>query len=157
MNVKKAAAGLEKGSKERNNLDKVIKRIGDEGKGRVSISFGSAGDSDRGPNLGGTLGNRITIDFAAIDSVKAQFAAAGRGLDSAESGALDAGVVAHEGRHLGIGPFLLAVLTGHREHAALFSESITYQGLHNTDKVFRLWNESWLAVGPVEGWVPWPE
>jgi len=26
------------------------------------------------------------------------------------------------------------------------SESVTYQGLHNTDKAFGLWNQSWLAV-----------
>lgn len=25
------------------------------------------------------------------------------------------------------------------------SESVTYQGLHNTDKAFGLWNESWIG------------
>jgi len=32
------------------------------------------------------------------------------------------------------------------EHAAYFTESVTYQGLHITDRPFGLWNESWLAV-----------
>jgi hypothetical protein len=34
----------------------------------------------------------------------------------------------------------------HGEHAALYSESLVYQGLHNTDRTANLWNESWLAV-----------
>jgi hypothetical protein len=34
----------------------------------------------------------------------------------------------------------------HGEHAAYFTESVTYQGLHNTDRPFLLWNESWRTV-----------
>jgi hypothetical protein len=34
----------------------------------------------------------------------------------------------------------------HGEHAAYFNESVTYQGLRNTDRIFLLWNESWRAV-----------
>ena len=32
------------------------------------------------------------------------------------------------------------------EQAAYYTESVTYQGLHNTDRPFALWNESWLKV-----------
>lgn len=39
-----------------------------------------------------------------------------------------------------------ASLQGHFEHPAYYTESVTYQGLHNTDKAFSLWNESWLKV-----------
>jgi hypothetical protein len=36
----------------------------------------------------------------------------------------------------------------HGEHAAYFNESVTYQGLRNTDRTSQLplWNESWLKV-----------
>jgi hypothetical protein len=44
------------------------------------------------------------------------------------------------------GPSILGVVGMHREHAAYFTESGTYEGLHNTDRPFQLWNESWRAV-----------
>ena len=42
-NLKKAASQLEAGSKERKELDKVVKKLGDEGKGNNNINFGDAG------------------------------------------------------------------------------------------------------------------
>ncbi|MGB9464873.1 MAG: hypothetical protein WBR10_07150, partial [Candidatus Acidiferrum sp.] len=67
-------------------------------------------------------------------------------LNQSESEALDAGVTTHEGTHAGGGPSILGFLGMHGEHAAYFNESVTYQGLHNTDRPFLLWNESWRAV-----------
>jgi len=59
---------------------------------------------------------------------------------------LDAGVTTHEGALAGGGPSILGFLGMHGEHAAYYNESFTYQGLHNTDRPFLLWNESWRAV-----------
>jgi hypothetical protein len=67
-------------------------------------------------------------------------------MNSSESSALDAGLVGHEGTHLGTGGIFTEFLTMQGEHAAYYSESLTYQGLHNTDRPFGIWNESWLQV-----------
>ena len=32
------------------------------------------------------------------------------------------------------------------EHGGYYTQSVTYQGLHNTDRIANLWNESWLAL-----------
>lgn len=104
-------------------------------------SRGDAGRSDKGPNLGRALGNRITLNLDAVDQVKRDHR-----LNLSEGAALDAGLVAHEGEHAGAGPLLFSVLTMSRERKALFTESYTYQGLMNTDKVFGLWDDSWAAV-----------
>jgi hypothetical protein len=56
------------------------------------------------------------------------------------------GVTMHEGTHAGGGRSILGLMGMHGEHAAYFNESLTYEGLHNTDKPFQLWNESWLTV-----------
>ena len=122
-------------------LEKVIKRIGEEGKDSTRVAFGYAGASDEGPNLGRTVGNKMTINYAAIDRTKNDF-----GLNISESLALDAGVVGHEGAHVGAGGFLTEFFTMHGEHTAYYSESLTYQGLHNTDRPTGLWNESWVLV-----------
>jgi hypothetical protein len=54
-------------------------------------------------------------------------------------------VTKHEGTHaFGNGPF--GFLQGHFEEPAYYTESVTYQGLHNTDLILNLWNESWLKV-----------
>jgi hypothetical protein len=92
-------------------------------------------------NLGKTNGNNITINYDAVDQEAKAF-----NLNASESAALDAGVTTHEGAHAGgwKGPF--ALLGMHGEHAAYFNESVTYQGLHNTDRTANLWNESWLTV-----------
>ena len=36
--------------------------------------------------------------------------------------------------------------TRHFEHPAYYTESVTYEGLHATDRVENLWNESWLTI-----------
>ena len=83
----------------------------------------------------------MTINYAAIDRTKNDF-----GLNISESLALDAGGVGHEGAHVGAGGFLTEFFTMHGEHTAYYSESLTYQGLHNTDRPTGLWNESWVLV-----------
>jgi len=55
-NLKKAADSLEKRSKERKQLEKVLKRIGEEGKGSTKIAFGNAGSTNGVPNLARTSG-----------------------------------------------------------------------------------------------------
>jgi RHS repeat-associated protein len=135
--LKGAASALEKGSKERKNLEGVIKRIGGEGEGSARVAFGAVDKA-----LGLATGNKMTLDFPAVDKVVAGFKMTG-----SEKAALDAGLVAHEGRHLGrTSVFPIKFMTMRREHAALYSESATYQGLHNSDRAFSLWNESWLLV-----------
>jgi RHS repeat-associated protein len=140
-NTKKAAEGLEKGSKERKQLEKALKRIGEEGKGNVRIAFGDAGTTDGRPNLGLTVGNKITLNLNAVDQLSKDYQ-----LNQSEAAALDAGLVAHEGEHAGAGPFIVSFLSMSRERTALFTESYTYQGLRNTDRIFNLWNESWRTV-----------
>ena len=135
-NLKKSASGLEEGSKERKQLEKVVKRIGDEGKGNTRIAFGDAGG-----NMGRTIGNTITINFESSDKV-----AKGFELNQSESAALDAAVVGHEGGHLGSSIPGISLLTEHTEPTALYNESLVNQGLKNTDRVFQLWNESWAKI-----------
>jgi RHS repeat-associated protein len=140
-NLKKAASQLEEGSKGRKKLDKVIKKLGEEGKGNIKINFGDAGTTAGVPNAGSTVGNNITINYAAVDTVTS-----GWSLNASEAAALDAGITGHEGTHAGGGPSVLGFVGMRGEHAALWNESLVYQGLHNTDRPFQLWNESWLAV-----------
>lgn len=92
------------------------------------------------PNLGNTLDHNMTINYDEIDSEAKDF-----NLNASEAAALDAGVTTHEGTHA-LGDGLPGLFKGHFEHSAYFAESATYQGLHNTDKVANLWNESWLTV-----------
>ncbi len=139
--AKEALKGLDPKSKEAKELSKTIKKLGEEGKGNIKINFGDAGKTDGQSNLGRTVGNSITINYDAVDSV-----AKGFGLNASEASALDAGVTTHEGTHAGGAPSVLGFVGMHGEHAAYFTESVTYQGLHNTDRPFNLWNESWLTV-----------
>ncbi len=137
-----ALKGLDPNSKEAKALQKTLGKLGEEGKGNVKINFGDAGvDKNGNPNLGRTVGNSITINYDAVDSE-----AKGFNLNASESAALDAGVTTHEGTHAGGGPSILGFVGMHGEHAAYFTESGTYEGLHNTDRPFQLWNESWRAV-----------
>jgi RHS repeat-associated protein len=139
--AREALKGLDPNSKEAKALQKTLNKLGEEGKGNIKINFGDAGSTDGRPNLGRTLGNSITINYDAVDSVKS-----GLSLNQSESEALDAGVTTHEGAHAGRGPSIFGFVGMHGEHAAYFNESVTYQGLHNTDRPFQLWNESWLTV-----------
>jgi hypothetical protein len=87
------------------------------------------------------VGNNITINYNAVDSQKSDFQ-----LNQSESEALDAGVTIHKGAHAGNAPGVFSFLGMSFEHTAYYNESVTYQGLHNTDRPFGLWNESWLGV-----------
>ena len=136
------AAASQLPDESRKKLEKVIKKLGEEGEGRIKINFGDAGTSMGDPNLGVTLGNSVTINYAAVDALGSAW-----GLSASESTALDAGVTAHEATHAGGWPSVLALLRMRGEHAAYWNESLTYQGLQNTDRPFQLWNENWLAVG----------
>jgi RHS repeat-associated protein len=139
--AQKALNGLKPGSDEAKQLKKTLDKLGEEGKGNIKINFGDAGKTDGESNLGRTVGNSVTINYDAVDSETS-----GYHLSASESAALDAGVTTHEGTHAGGGPSILGLLGMHGEHAAYFTESVTYQGLHNTDRLFQLWNESWLKV-----------
>ena len=136
-NAKKALVDLDPKSKEAKELKKTLDKLGEEGKGRISVSFGDAGKDKNGDRLGRTVGNSITINYDAVDKL----ASASR-LNPNQTAAVDAGLTTHEGTHPG--PALFPLLM-HTEHAAYFTESGTYQGLHNTDVLFRLWNEDWLS------------
>ena len=122
-------------------LKATLDKLGDEDDGNIKVNFGDAGKGKEGPNLGRTIGNSITINYDAVDSVKKDF-----GLNASEGAALDAGVTTHEGTHAGSGPSILGFVGMHGEHAAYFTESVTYQGFHNNDRPFRFWNNSWLRV-----------
>jgi hypothetical protein len=87
----------------------------------------------------------MTINFGAIDQ-----SIQGWQLNGSEAVALDAGVVAHEGAHLGRGGVFTKFLTMHGEHDAYYTESATYQGLRTTDRPTALWNESWRLVDKLQ-------
>jgi RHS repeat-associated protein len=140
-NLKKSAEGLEEGSAERNKIEGVIGKLGDEGKGNIKVNFGDAGTTNGLPNLGKTVGNSITLNYDAADSVKSDYH-----LNASESSALDAGLTGHEGTHAGSGPSVFGFLGMHGEKAAYTNESIIYEGLHNTDRPTLLWNESWAIL-----------
>jgi hypothetical protein len=138
--AREALENLDPDSKEAKELRKTLDKLGDEGKGNIKINFGDAGKTDGAPNLGKTLGNNITINYEVVDSV-----AKAANLNSNEKSALDAGVTTHEGTHA-FGAGLFGFTQGHFEHPAYYVESVTYEGLHNTDRVYGLWNESWVTV-----------
>jgi len=140
--AQEALKGLDPNSKEAKALQKTLNKLGDEDEGNIKINFGDAGSDKNGnANLGRTVGNTITINYDAVDSQAKPF-----GLNASESAALDAGVTTHEGAHAGGRPSVLGLISMHYEHTAYFNESVTYQGLHNNDRIFLLWNESWRAV-----------
>jgi RHS repeat-associated protein len=140
VEANEALQGLDPKSNEAKALQKTLNKLGKEGEGDIKINFGYAGSTDAGPNLGKTLGHNITINYDAVDSEAKDFK-----LNPSEAAALDAGVTTHEGTHA-LGNGLLGLFQGHFEHPAYYTESVTYEGLHNTDKAANLWNESWLAV-----------
>jgi RHS repeat-associated protein len=140
--AKESLKNLDPNSKEAKELKKTLNKLGEEGKGNIKINFGDAShDKNGNPNLGLTVGNNITINYNAVDSTIKAF-----NLNASESAALDAGVTTHEGTHAGNAPGVFSFLGMRGEHAAYFVESVTYQGLHNTDRTENLWNESWLTV-----------
>jgi RHS repeat-associated protein len=140
-NATEALKGLDPKSNEAKALKATLDKIGDDPdsvknpKGSARVNFGYAGETDGRPNLGLTFGKDITINYEATDNFE-------KNMTASEASALDAGLTAHEGTHV-IGPGLFGVLKGHFEHPAYYVESVTYQGLHNTDRGFGLWNESW--------------
>ena len=138
--AKGALKNLDPKSKEAKALRSALNKLGEEGKGDIKINFGDAGKTNGEPNLGRTVGHNITINYDAVDSEAKDF-----NLNPSEAAALDAGVTTHEATHA-LGNGLFGLVQGHFEHPAYYSESVTYQGLHNTDKVLDLWNESWLKV-----------
>jgi hypothetical protein len=144
-NMKNAASALKEGSKERKGLEAQICKLGDEGKGNISVNFGYAGKTAAGPNMGITIGNQITLNYASADAV-----ISGLHLNTSQAAAVDAGLTAHETTHAGSGPGILGLLGMRGERSAYTNESITYQGLHNTDVVFGLWNENWLMLTPAQ-------
>ena len=149
-NRTKAAGNLQEGSNERKQLDKTIKRIGDEGKGKGQVAFGDAGTDAKGnPNAGMALGNKITLNLDAVAELGSSW---GRslGYDAEQTASLTSdimtGLVGHEGGHLAASGLLGISLVMRTERTALYSESATYQGLHYTDLLYKLWNESWAKV-----------
>jgi RHS repeat-associated protein len=148
--LKKAAGNLEEGLRERKQLDKIIKRIGEEDKGKVKIAFGDAGhDSNGNPNAGSTLGNTITLNWNAVSQLSTSYGAS-FGYDQNQTSTLfnnmAAGLVGHEGGHLAGSGIPGLSLMMHTERTGLYSESATDQGLHYTDLIYKLWNGSWAKI-----------
>jgi len=141
--IRAAANNLEKGSREQNRLERVLKTIGEtEGSG-ATIAFGDAGAGNLA--RANWFSNKITLNVAEINS----FAHT----TSADPSALFAAVVAHEGTHLlGAFPILGRIGIGNYAYVGegrpLFSESYVYQGLGVNESLGLLWNNSWLNVDP---------
>ena len=133
-NANKALKGLDPKSKEAKALQKTLNKLGEEGKGDIKINFGDAGTTRGEANLGHTVGHNITINYDAVDSVAKAYK-----LNPSQAAALDAGLTTHEGTHA-FNPGVFGFTGGHFEHPAYYTESVTYQGLQNTDRVFGLWD-----------------
>jgi RHS repeat-associated protein len=140
--AQKALTGLDPESKEAKKLKKTLDRIGEEGKGNIEVGFGDLGkDMDGSLILGLTQGNKITIDYGNIDRASNSF-----NLSEADKPVLDAGITVHEGAHSRTLPRFLGQFFMGGESSAYYNQSVMYQGLHYNDPVFKLWNDSWLAV-----------
>ncbi len=149
--VRASADALDEESKERKQLERALKRIGEEeGKG-AWIAFGS-------DLMGGALAvanpatKTITFDLAKIDANAAQWMANSRtdgiwpAFGQRHADAFLAGVLAHEGGHLPgrfgmLNPFSIGT-----ERKALYTESVFYQGRGLTERANQLWHESWRLV-----------
>jgi RHS repeat-associated protein len=141
--IRKSANQLELGSAARNDLERVLRSIGEtEGSG-ATIVFGGAGSSNGVPNLGriNDLKGQITLNLQAIDSWANRF--------STSSGTALSATIAHEGRHLS-NP-MLQFWTWFDEIRPLTSESYFYQGIGMDDPARLLWDNRWLALSPAEG------
>jgi hypothetical protein len=151
--LREATNNLEKGSKERKQLEKSLKKIGEEeGKG-ATIKFGDIGNANGLPTLGlaNLFTNTITFNMNAINS----FTNTNSSIQSGESTAAGffTGVIGHEGSHLA-GNIPLLGRIGIRnyfdsttERGALRTESYIYQGLRMNDPQYRwLWNNEWLTL-----------
>lgn len=154
-NLKKSASQLDPHSKEGKKLNGIIKRYGEEGKGGPSINFGDAGhDKNGNAYLGSTLGNKVTLNYEAVDNeVKSWGNALHYNSDQQKtfSDAVNAALTGHEGGHLAAFGLPGLSFMMHTEKTALFSESATYQGLHFTDPMSdALWNESWANASDRE-------
>jgi RHS repeat-associated protein len=132
--VRAAANQLDAGSKERKELERILKGIGEsEGRGAV-IAFRHFEDKLAFTN---PVTGRMQFDLSAIDAF------ASRVTDVRE--AFFPAIVAHEGRHLVGGGFLGLNRT---DTASFFAESYVFQGLRANERIGPLWDNSWLSLSP---------
>jgi len=151
--MREAADNLDKGSKERNQIEKALKKIGEEeGKG-ATIKFGDAGETNGVANLGLTnpFTNTITFNMNAINNYTDNNPYIQSG-ESTAAGFFTA-IVGHEGSHLAQNIPVLGLIgirnyfDSTRERSALRTESYIYQGLRMNDPQNRwLWNNEWFAL-----------
>ena len=151
--LREAANNLDERSKERKQLEKALKKIGEEeGKG-ATITFGDAGQTNGLPNFGmaNPVTNTITFNMNAING----FTNTNSIIQSGEATAAGflTGVIGHEGSHLaGNIPALGRIMIRNYfdfafERSALRTESYVYQGLRMNDPQNRwLWNNEWFAL-----------
>lgn len=144
--MKKAAGNLEEGSKERKQLDKIIKRIGEEDKGKVKIAFGEARHDSNGKSYRRQHARQHDHAELECGQLVATSYGASFGYDQNQTSALfnnmAAGLVGHKGGHLAGSGIPGLSLMMHTERTGLYSESATDQGLHYTDLIYKLWIES---------------
>ena len=146
-----SADALEEGSKDRKQLERALKRIGEEeGKG-AWIAFGSD-LMDGALAVTNPATKTITFDLAKIDANAAQWMANSRAdgiwpaFGQRHADAFLASVVAHEGGHLPGRFGILNPLSIGSEREALYTESVFYQGRGLTALTPRLWHESWRRL-----------
>ena len=142
-----SANALQEGSKERKQLERSLKRIGEkEGKG-AWIAFGDLEGTKEG--RANPLTNTIKFDLAQIDSNIAAWTRSGKAVagnpafTQNDAASYFAATVAHEGAHLAGSPLGLITNPFRTEQRAIFTESAYYQGQNVLSPRGLLWNPSW--------------
>jgi len=143
-------AGLEKslgtykaGSPEYGKIADALKKLGKEGEGPVKVNFGDAGHDANGRDyLGKTVGTNMILNYAAQDATFKNWGVKPGGEEAAN---YDSGLSGHEGTHIGKG-FLIGLMRMKGENAAYYTEGLVYEGLHQTDRIYGLWFESWRTL-----------
>jgi RHS repeat-associated protein len=153
--LKKAAQGYAEGSDERKQLDAIIAKIGDEGKGDTSVGFNS-----KMSDLGVASGNKMTFNFSKLESLLSKW-------DAGTISTAEAALVGHEGEHLVEGGgftkdlgYLFSGSSRVRQETGPFTvESLVFKTFNKLELFgyslgmskgnpngWPLWNPSWGAV-----------
>jgi RHS repeat-associated protein len=154
--LQKAASTFKEGSKERQQLDAILDKIGTEGDGnKTRIAFNS-----KMSDLGQTFGNKMTFNFKQIDQLLSKW-------DSGTVSTANAALVGHEGQHLVDGGNMFGglkyLMSGadrvRKEIGSHTVESYVFQGFNRLEPFgyglgvqrgdsagWPLWNPSWAAA-----------
>jgi RHS repeat-associated protein len=154
--LQKAASTFKEGSKERQQLDAILDKIGTEGDGnKTRIAFNS-----KISDFGQTFGNKMTFNFKQIDQLLSKW-------DAGDASTAKAALVGHEGQHLvdggnvfgGLKYLMSGAERVRKEIGPHTVESYVFQGFNRLEPFgyglgvqrgdtagWPLWNPSWATA-----------